>query len=218
MAAPASDPRAAVVSRSQLLSATELKKWRDGLLGKMAPATINRLCRCLCACTGTGDAARRADSEPAGMGNRTGRLCRMRRRRATLSYRTTRFANSSPPPMSLMHKFGLLADVLAVTGARPSQAVRLRVEDLHDHPVRPKLMMPRSAKGGGRNRSQKRHERYSVPITAQLAAKLRAAGEAAPTMRSCSCRATAGRGATIPARTIIASRQGRYRHRTRSCR
>src|SRR3954464_3484152 len=32
-----------------LLAATELKKWRDGLLGTMAPATINRLCRCVCA-------------------------------------------------------------------------------------------------------------------------------------------------------------------------
>jgi hypothetical protein len=32
-----------------LLTATELKKWRDGLLGKIAPATINRLCGCLCA-------------------------------------------------------------------------------------------------------------------------------------------------------------------------
>jgi len=35
--------------------------------------------------------------------------------------------------------------------------------------------MPKSAKGGGRNRSQKRHERYSVPITPALAAKLKAA-------------------------------------------
>jgi hypothetical protein len=33
----------------QLLSAHELKKWRDGLLSKMAPATVNRVCRCLCA-------------------------------------------------------------------------------------------------------------------------------------------------------------------------
>jgi integrase len=45
----------------------------------------------------------------------------------------------------------------------------------HYHPVRPKLMMPKSAKGGGRNRSQKRHERYSVPITPALAVKLREA-------------------------------------------
>jgi hypothetical protein len=53
--------------------------------------------------------------------------------------------------------------------------VRLRVEDLHDHQVRPKLMMPKSGKGGGRNRVQKKAERYSVPITVQLAARLRAA-------------------------------------------
>jgi integrase len=74
-------------------------------------------------------------------------------------------------------KLGLLVDVLAITGARPSQVVRLRIEDLHDHPVRPKLMMPKSAKGGGRNRNQKKHERYSVPITVQLAAKLREAAK-----------------------------------------
>ena len=73
--------------------------------------------------------------------------------------------------------FGLLTDTLAVTGARPSQAVRLRVEDLHDHPVRPKLMMPKSAKGGDRNRAEKRLERYSVPITVQLAARLKAAAK-----------------------------------------
>jgi integrase len=71
--------------------------------------------------------------------------------------------------------FGLLVDTLAISGARPSQAVRLRVDDLHDHPVRPKLMMPKSGKGGNRNRAQKKHERYSVPITMQLAARLRAA-------------------------------------------
>ncbi len=74
-------------------------------------------------------------------------------------------------------KFGLLTDTLAVTGARPSQAVRLRVEDLHDHPVRPKLMMPKSAKGGDRNRAEKKLERYSVPITVQLAARLKAAAK-----------------------------------------
>ena len=33
----------------QLLNAHELKRWRDSLLGKLAPATVNRVCRCLCA-------------------------------------------------------------------------------------------------------------------------------------------------------------------------
>ena len=77
----------------------------------------------------------------------------------------------------LDHQFGLLTDTLAITGARPSQAVRLRVEDLHDHPVRPKLMMPKSGKGGGRFRAEKKIERYSVPITVQLAAKLKEAAK-----------------------------------------
>ncbi len=77
----------------------------------------------------------------------------------------------------LDHQFGLLADTLAITGARPSQAARLRVEDLHDHPVRPKLTMPKSGKGGSRNRSAKKTERYSVPITVQLAIKLKASSE-----------------------------------------
>src|SRR5262249_9105506 len=60
-----------------------------------------------------------------------------------------------------------------ITGARPSQAARLRIEDLRDHPIRPKLMMPKSGKGGGRNRAQKKAERYSVPITLQLATRLK---------------------------------------------
>src|SRR5215472_4966871 len=33
----------------QLLNAHELKKWRDSLLGNIAPATVNRVSRCLCA-------------------------------------------------------------------------------------------------------------------------------------------------------------------------
>jgi integrase len=74
-------------------------------------------------------------------------------------------------------QFGLFAEAAATTGARPSQLVRLRVEDLHNHPSKPKLMMPKSAKGGGRNRAQKRIERYSVPITVQLAAKLKQAAK-----------------------------------------
>ena len=141
-----------------LLTATELKKWRDGLLGTMAPSTINRLCG---ACAPPWNRRRSTTSE-----FRTGRrgksgwpVCRMRKKHATSSSPTTRCGNSSPPPMASTPVRA--ADrTLAVTGARPSQAVRLRVEDLHDHPVRPKLMMPKCAKGGGRNRAKKKQERY----------------------------------------------------------
>ena len=78
----------------------------------------------------------------------------------------------------LDHQFGLLTDTLAITGARPSQAVRLRVEDLHDHPVRPKLMMPKSAKGGGRNRSaEKDRALFGADHRRSCRAKLKAAAK-----------------------------------------
>jgi integrase len=161
----------------QLLAATELKKWRDSLLGKkLAPATVNRVCRCLFAAL---ELARQHDER---IQNRqawelglAGLPDAMEARNVVLTDDKVReFVRTA---YALDDGFGLLSDVLAITGARPSQAVRLRVEDLHDYPVRPKLMMPKSGKGGGKNRAQKKHERYSVPITTQLAARLRAAAK-----------------------------------------
>jgi integrase len=159
-----------------LLTNAELKTWRDGLLGSMAPSTINRLCRCLCA------ALEQAAQSDKRIQNRdaweTGLAVlpnAQQARNVVLSDdKVLAFVAAA---YALDHQLGLLTDTLAVTGARPSQAVRLRVEDLHDHPLRPKLMMPKSAKGGGRNRSAKKTERYSVPITTQLAAKLKAAAK-----------------------------------------
>ncbi|UPT93519.1 site-specific integrase [Bradyrhizobium barranii subsp. apii] len=159
-----------------LLTAAELKKWRDSLLGKMVPATINRLCRCVCAALELATQHdQRIQNRQAWEVGLAGLPDAQEARNVIISDEKVReFVTTA-----YIHdiKFGLLSDVLAVTGARPSQAVRLRVEDLHDHPVRPKLMMPKSAKGGGRNRSQKKHERYSVPISLQLATKLREAAK-----------------------------------------
>lgn len=158
-----------------LLTSVELKKWRDGLLGTMALSTINRLCACLSAAlelTAQQDAKRiqNRDAWDIGLASLPDA---QEVRNVILDDNTVReFVTSA---YGLDHQFGLLADTLAVTGARPSQAARLLVGDLNDHPLRPKLMMPKSAKGGGRNRSQKKHERYSVPITVPLAAKLKAA-------------------------------------------
>jgi len=157
-----------------LLTSAQLKKWRDGLLGLMAPATINRLCRCLSAaleqaaqhdkCIQNRDAW---ETGLAGLPNA------QEARNVIISDDKVR--DFIAAAYYLDHQFGLLTETLAITGTRPSQASRLRVEDLHDHPVRPKLAMPKSGKGGGRNRSQKKAERYSVPITVQLAAKLKVA-------------------------------------------
>ena len=160
-----------------LLTATELKKWRDGLLGTMAPSTINRLCRCLCAALEqAAQHDKRIQNRDAWETGLAGLPNAQEVRNVIISDDKVRELIAAA--YRLDHQFGLLTDTLAITGARPSQAVRLRVEDLHDHPVRPKLMMPKSAKGGGRNRSAKKTERYSVPITAQLAARLKAAAKA----------------------------------------
>jgi integrase len=165
-----------LVKPVQLLNAHELKKWRDGLLGKLAPATVNRVCRCLCAAL---ELARQHDeriqNRQAWEVGLAGLPDAQEARNVILSDDKVRDFVSAA--YALDAGFGLLSDVLAITGARPSQVVRLRVEDLHNHQVQPKLMMPKSGKGGGRNRAQKKAERYSVPITTQLAARLRAAAK-----------------------------------------
>ena len=159
-----------------LLTSAELKKWRDGLLGTMAPATINRLCRCLCAALEQATQHdKRIQNRDAWETGLAGLPNAQEARNVVLSDDKVREFVAAA--YALDHQLGLLTDTLAITGARPSQAVRLRVEDLHDHPLRPKLMMPKSAKGGGRNRSAKKIERYSVPITRSLATRLKAAAK-----------------------------------------
>lgn len=162
-----------------LLATAELKKWRDGLLGSMALATVNRLCRCVSAAL---ELARQHDGR---IQNRQAWELGLAALPDAQEARNVIISDDKvrefvAAAYDVDHQLGLLTDALAVTGARPSQAVRLRVEDLHYHPLRPKLMMPKSAKGGGRNRAQKKAERFSVPITVQLAARLKTAAKDRP--------------------------------------
>jgi integrase len=162
----------------QLLTTRELRKWRDGLLGTISPASVNRLCNCVCA------ALELAAQHDERIKNRDAWETGLE------GLPDAQTARNVVLPDDKVHAFvdaayardaalGLLVDVLAITGARPSQAVRLCCEDVHEHPS-PKLMMPKSGKGGGRNRAQKRLQKYSVPITAELARRLKqaAAGRA----------------------------------------
>jgi hypothetical protein len=64
--------------------------------------------------------------------------------------------------------FGLFTEVLAVSGARPSQAARLNVHDLPADGD-PRLMMPSSKKGKG----VKKVLRRPIPISSALALRLR---------------------------------------------
>jgi integrase len=72
---------------------------------------------------------------------------------------------------------GLFAHVMVETGSRPSQIARLTVADLVADPNRPRLTMPRSGKGGGRNRVARRSLRVPVPISVPLAQRLREAAK-----------------------------------------
>jgi integrase len=163
----------------QLLTSRELKAWRDSLLAMLKPASVVRLCNSL-----------RAAFELAALHDP--RIKNHEAWRVGLAVLpSAQTARNIVLPDTKVHALvagcyrhdaalGLFADTLATTGARPIQAARLTVEDLHDHPVKPKLMMPKTAKGGGRNRSQKKTERYSVPISVALSQRLKqaAAGRA----------------------------------------
>jgi integrase len=68
-------------------------------------------------------------------------------------------------------KLGLFLQVVAETGARPSQVVRLDVADLDA--ANSRLLMPRSGKGHAHKRAAKMAERVLVQITSELAALLK---------------------------------------------
>jgi integrase len=162
-----------------LIASEEWRKWRDGLLEVMARSTINRLCACLRAALNLAarndKRIRNAEDWTVGL---AGLPNAQRARNTVLDHDSVRAFITTA--YGIDDKFGLLTDTLAVTGTRPSQAVRLRVEDLRDHPTRPSLWMPKCGKGGKRSRVEKKLEHYNLRITPDLAASLRAAAGGRP--------------------------------------
>jgi len=105
-----------------------MKKWRDGLLGTMASSTINRLTGCLCAALEqAAQHDKRIQNRDAWETGLAGLPNAQEVRNVILSDDKVR--ELIVAAYALDHHFGLLTDTLAITGARPSQAVRLRVED-----------------------------------------------------------------------------------------
>jgi integrase len=162
-----------------LLDTKELRTWRDSLLAKgLATSSVVRYAKCLAT------ALNLAASHDARITNKSAWESGLEAlpdatvaRNVILDDATvSRFVAAA---CALDKKLGLLVDVLAVTGARPSQATRLLVEDLHGG-SRPKLSMPKSGKGGSKNRAARKHERISVPITPDLAVKLKQAAKGRP--------------------------------------
>jgi integrase len=149
-----------------LLTAKELRHWRDGLVKHgMQPASADRTARALKA------ALNLAATDDPRIGNaaawRTG-LSRLpdaeRSRNVILPDESVRAVIGAA--YEIGRAFGLLVEIAAVTGARASQLLRLQVGDLQNGQA-PRLMLPNSRKGRHR-----RVERKPVPIPTSLAAAL----------------------------------------------
>ena len=66
----------------------------------------------------------------------------------------------------------------------------MKVGYLIEHASAPRLLIPKSAKGGGKNRAEKKRETYPLPITVALAMKLKQAAAGRAEDDSCCCAPT----------------------------
>jgi integrase len=151
-----------------LLTAKELRHWRDGLLKELKPPSVKRTCTVLKAALNLA-----ANHDPR-IQNRDAWRVGLASLPDAESSRNVILAE--PDVVAIVRaaykvdpELGLLVEVAAVTGARYSQIVGLLVGDLQDAKGAPRLQMPTSKKGRG----TKRIGRYPVPISQSLAAKLR---------------------------------------------
>ena len=158
----------------QLLTSKELKHWRDSLLGKLAPASINRICNSICAALELAaqhdPRIKNRDAWEVGL---AGLPDAQTARNVVIPDATIHAFVAAAYAQD--HQLGLFVDTLAVTGARPSQLTRL----LRRRPARSSVEAEADdaevRQGRRPNRSQKKLERYSVPITAALSKRLKAA-------------------------------------------
>jgi len=167
-------PSALASKAVALLTSRELQRLRDELAHKIKPASVNRIFRGLKAAL---NLAAKHDPRITNVNAWKVGLVALpdshRARNTILSDDEVRAliaaACAEDPAL------GILVEVGAVTGARPSQLARLEVGDLQvDRADGPRLLMPSSRKGRG----HKRIERHPIPIPASVAARLRqAAGD-----------------------------------------
>jgi integrase len=152
-----------------LLTMNDLRHWRDDLVSKgVTPATINRtragLRAALELSASLDDRITNRNAFRSGLKGLPGGK---NARRVVLPdadvLRIVQVAYEHD------RAFGILIEVLAQTGARISQAARLKCGDLQADGSDPRLLVPTSYKGG---RGQKEREHVAVPITISLAVLL----------------------------------------------
>ena len=156
-----------------LLTARELKRWRDGLKKAVSIGSINRICNGLRAALNLA-----ADTDERITSRRAWEVGLQAIRDATVARNVILSAEAIrrivEEAYGIGPEFGLLVETLAVTGARVvSQVARLDVQDVQGDRSDPRLMMPSSKKGRG----QRKVLRRPVPIPESLAIRLRQAGQ-----------------------------------------
>lgn len=153
-----------------LLSKKELKAWRNNLVkGGLKPASADRIGRVLKA------ALNLAATDDPRITNITAWKDGLKKlpdgetaRNVILPDDVVRAVIRTSYEVD--HQLGVWIETLAGTGARESQVERLKVHDLQDDPIAPRLMMPCSRKGKNR-----RIEHRPLPISLRLATVLRQA-------------------------------------------
>jgi integrase len=158
-----------------LLTARELRAWRDGLVSRgMQPAAADRTARAFKAALNLA-----VTDDPTRITNAVAWKTGLARLPDAEGTRNVILPDTDVRALigaayAVDAAFGLLVEVAAVTGARFSQLARLLVSDLQDGAA-PRLMVPGSFKG-----KRRRSERKPLPIPAGLASTLErcAAGRA----------------------------------------
>jgi integrase len=151
-----------------LLTETELRDWRAGLVKKgLKPSSADRIARSLKAALALAARNDKRITNAAAWKNGLKKLpdSEVARNVILPDQTVTALVGGS---YDEDQEFGLLIDVLAETGARESQVFKLTLHDLQDHHPAPRLMMPTSRKGKNR-----KIEYRPLPISPRLANVLR---------------------------------------------
>lgn len=152
-----------------LLSVEELQRWRDAMARKIAPASVNRTIAIAKAILNA-----HAERDDTITSRRAWQIGLKPLPEATVA-RNVVVEEAGIRALirearEVGSEFGLLVEALALTGARISQLARCQCRDLVGTGDGARLMVPSSAKG-----SRKRASRTPVPISAELAYRLRTA-------------------------------------------
>lgn len=156
-----------------LLTARELRRFRDSLLAKkLRASSVNRISNALRAALNLAAAHdQRINNQTAWRIGLANIFDAAQARNVILSDQVVREIIIAA--FAIAPELGLLVETAAVTGARVSQIANLRVADLQADRPDPRLMMPSSRKGRG----QKKVTHVPVPIPISVAEKLERASK-----------------------------------------